>query len=168
MMTHLNTAHQKTSTETAVSQNNRILPFTRWTAILILPFLLAAWGILYLFPQHTEALFAWPITPEMSARLMGAGYLAGAYFFIRAATNNKWHTVQRWIPSGVFLCCLDGCDNPPALVALLAWEYLFYHLGDCVCHNTPSLFSRCGCGTGRKIQKPSKSRMQLCPTCRAG
>jgi hypothetical protein len=116
MMTHSNTAHQKTSTETAVSQNNQILPFTRWTAILILPFLLAAWGILYLFPQHTEALFAWPITPEMSARLMGAGYLAGAYFFIRAATNNKWHTVQRgFLPVSFFAAWM-------AVTTLLHWS----------------------------------------------
>jgi hypothetical protein len=97
-------------------KNNRILPETRWTAILVIPFLLTAWGILYLFPTQTEALFAWPINPEMSARLMGAGYLAGAYFFVRAATSNQWHTVQRgFLPVSFFAAWM-------AVTTLLHWD----------------------------------------------
>lgn len=97
-------------------KNNRILPETRWTAILVIPFLLTAWGILYLFPAQTEALFAWPINPEMSARLMGAGYLAGAYFFVRAATSSQWHTVQRgFLPVSFFAAWMAG-------TTLLHWD----------------------------------------------
>jgi hypothetical protein len=93
-------SHREMSRE---KTNNRILPGTRWTAILIIPFLLTAWVLLYLFPGETETLFAWPINPEMSARLMGAGYLAGAYFFIRVAIAKRWHTVQAgFLPVALF------------------------------------------------------------------
>jgi hypothetical protein len=103
----------ETSKETS---QNQVLPATRWTAILIIPFLLTAWVILYLFPEGTEALFAWPINPEMSARLMGAGYLAGAYFFIRVAIAKKWHTVQPgFLPVALFATWM-------AVTTLIHWD----------------------------------------------
>jgi hypothetical protein len=114
---NVNTARHKDNNATeAKSKSNRILTGTRWTAILIIPFLLVAWGILYLFPQDTEALFAWPITPAMTARLMGAGYLAGAYFFIRTATAKSWQTVQHgFLPVTFFAAWM-------AVTTLLHWS----------------------------------------------
>ncbi len=38
-------------------------------------------------------LWAWMICPEMSALVMGAGYLAGAWFFLRVAASREWHRV---------------------------------------------------------------------------
>src|SRR6266480_5550725 len=70
-------------------RNDRILPETRWVSAIIVPFLVAAFAILYLFPDHTHALFAWGIQPRMSAMMLG-----GAYFFVRAATNARWHWVK--------------------------------------------------------------------------
>jgi hypothetical protein len=82
---------------------DRILPLTRWVAGLILPFLLVAWGILYLFPARTADLFAWPITPPMTAMLMGAGYLAGAYFFARLLRGRRWsHFAAGFPPVAAF------------------------------------------------------------------
>ena len=33
--------------------SDRILPETRWLSAIIIPFLLAAFGVLYLLPDHT-------------------------------------------------------------------------------------------------------------------
>lgn len=75
-------------------RTDSILPETRWISAIIVPFLLAAFGILYLFPDHTRQLFAWSIQPRMSAMMLAAAYSGGAYFFVRAATNARWHEVK--------------------------------------------------------------------------
>ncbi len=75
-------------------RTDRILPETRWVSAIIVPFLVAAFTILYLYPDHTQELFAWGIQPRMSAMMLGAAYLGGAYFFVRAAANARWHWVQ--------------------------------------------------------------------------
>lgn len=73
--------------------DDRVLAPARWVAALIVPVLTAAFVILYLFPGRTRQLWAWTIVPSMSALTMGAGYLAGAYLFLRAATARQWHRV---------------------------------------------------------------------------
>jgi hypothetical protein len=75
-------------------RTDRILPETRWVSAIIVPFLVAAFVILYLFPDHTQEVFAWGIQPRMSAMMLGAAYLGGAYFFVRAAANARWHWVK--------------------------------------------------------------------------
>ena len=73
--------------------DDRVLAPARWVAALIVPVLTAAFVILYGFPGRTRQLWAWAISPSMSALTMGAGYLAGAYLFFRAATAREWHRV---------------------------------------------------------------------------
>src|ERR1700682_4274086 len=73
--------------------DDRILPETRWLSAIIIPFLLAAFGALYLLPEHTGELFAWNIQPRMTAMMLGEAYLAGAYFFVRAVLSPRWHRV---------------------------------------------------------------------------
>jgi hypothetical protein len=90
-------------TDTGISATNRVYRKTKLAAVLIIPFLLTAWVILYLFPEETEALFAWPVDPTLSARIMGAGYLSGAYFFLRVVTAHSWQTIRRgFIPVAIF------------------------------------------------------------------
>jgi peptidoglycan/LPS O-acetylase OafA/YrhL len=74
--------------------SDRILPETRWISAIIVPFLVSAFIILYLLPDHTQALFAWGIQPRMSAMMLGAAYIGGAYFFVRVAANARWHWVH--------------------------------------------------------------------------
>ncbi len=62
-------------------------------AALIVPVLTAAFVILFGFPGRTRQLWAWTINPSMSSLVMGAGYGAGAYLFLRAATAREWHRV---------------------------------------------------------------------------
>lgn len=81
------------SGQRAVARTDRIFPETRWLSAIIIPFLLAAFGVLYLLPEHTGELFAWNIQPRMTAMMLGEAYLAGAYFFIRAVLSPRWHWV---------------------------------------------------------------------------
>ena len=73
--------------------DDRILPATHWIALVIVPFLLTAFVLLYFWPDNTADLFAWTIKPEMTPMIMGAGYIAGAYFFIRVFLEKRWHRV---------------------------------------------------------------------------
>ena len=73
--------------------DDRLLAPTRWTAIAVVPVLVAAFVILYIFPGHTHRLWGWTIHPDMSALVMGGGYLAGAYFFTRVVRSRQWHAV---------------------------------------------------------------------------
>jgi len=81
------------SDQRAGARTDRIFPETRWLSAIIIPFLLAAFGVLYLLPEHTGELFAWNIQPRMTSMMLGEAYLAGAYFFVRAVFSPRWHWV---------------------------------------------------------------------------
>jgi len=66
---------------------------TRVLGALIVPFLLAAFFILYIRPQDTGSLFAWPIAPSMTSFVLASAYLGGAYFFVRVAFERQWHRI---------------------------------------------------------------------------
>jgi len=74
--------------------DDRILPLTRIIAAVVMPFLVAAFVILYFFPDESGRWFAWEIKPAMTAVWMGAGYLGGAYFFLRVLLDKRWHRVS--------------------------------------------------------------------------
>jgi hypothetical protein len=76
------------------TRDDRIYLTTRVAAGVVILVLLLAFVALYLFPENTNTDFAWTITPITTAMLMGAGYIAGAYFFLRVLTEKKWHHVQ--------------------------------------------------------------------------
>ncbi|MBW3558102.1 MAG: hypothetical protein KY454_14295 [Actinobacteria bacterium] len=96
--------------------DDRLLAPTLWTARLIVPVLVAAWAILYLFPGETERLWAWTVRPPLTAMVMGAGYLAGAYFFTRVVSVGSWHRVGwGFVATTVFTTLL-------LLATLLHWD----------------------------------------------
>lgn len=78
---------------TTQDRSDRLLAPTYWTAVCIVPVLVAAWTILYLFFGSTKALWAWTINAPMSCLVMGGGYISGAYFFTRVAAGKRWHRV---------------------------------------------------------------------------
>src|SRR5437588_6240564 len=97
-------------------RDDRVFPETRWVAAIIVPFLVVAFGILYLFPDHTRELFAWTIQPRMSAMLLGAAYIGGAYFFVRVATFARWHWVKvGFLPVTTFAALLG-------IATILHWD----------------------------------------------
>ena len=84
---------------TVTNRDDRILPVTRVIAALVIPFLVLAFLILYFFPQSSGGRFAWQITPNIMAVYIGAGYLGGAYLFLRALIGKRWHHVSSGLPA---------------------------------------------------------------------
>jgi len=96
--------------------NDGIYRFTWLLAVFIIPFLIVAWIILYLLPQRSGELFAWPIKPPMTAMLLGAAYLGGVYFFVRVVLAKHWHTIKAgFLPVTLFASLLG-------VATLLHWD----------------------------------------------
>ncbi len=68
-------------------RDDRIFPETRALAVFILPFLLAAFYLLYLRTSETKEMFAWEIQAPMSAMMLGAAY-AAAHIFLGAPRSH--------------------------------------------------------------------------------
>lgn len=80
------------------TKDDRILPGTRIVLAIVVPFLLLAFLILYLFPDLSGERFAWEIKPHITALFIGSGYLGGAYMFVFAIFGRKWHRVSGAFP----------------------------------------------------------------------
>lgn len=97
-------------------RDDRILPEVRWLAVLIIPFLVAASILLYIWPNDTDKLFAWTIKPSMTPMMLAAAYLGGIYFFTRAALAKRWHLVKLgFLPVTTFAALLG-------IATLLHWD----------------------------------------------
>lgn len=114
---------------------DRVLGVTRLLAAIIVPILLAAFIMLYLFPNDSGRLFAWPIKPPLSAMLLGATYLGGAYFFTRVFLARQWHTVRLGlIPVTVFagtlgIATLLHWDKfTHGHISFILWAFLYFTL----------------------------------------
>ncbi len=73
---------------------DRVFRSTRVLGAVIVPFLLVAFALLYVFPDDTRHYFAWDVQPTITPLIMGAGYIAGAYFFARVARETRWHRIH--------------------------------------------------------------------------
>jgi len=78
----------------APARDDAVLPATRALSAFIVPFLVVAFVVLYGFPKETGRLFAWKIAPPMTPMTLGAVYIGGAYFFVRAFRAPEWHTIK--------------------------------------------------------------------------
>ncbi|MFP3855243.1 MAG: hypothetical protein ACLFWD_13220 [Anaerolineales bacterium] len=97
-------------------QKDRILPFTKWVAAAIVPFLLLAFLILFFFPETSGERFAWEINPSMTAMFMGAGYVGGAWLFINTIFGQRWHRVAPGFPA------VTTFATAMLLATVLHWE----------------------------------------------
>src|SRR3954453_4179034 len=75
-------------------RDDRVFGSTKVLGAVIVPFLLVAFALLYFFPDDTRHYFAWDVQPRLTPMIMGAGYVAGAYFFVRVALETRFHRVQ--------------------------------------------------------------------------
>ena len=80
------------------AQDDRILLQTRLVLIVVVPVLIIAFLILYVFPDQFGDRFAWKINPHMTSMLIGSGYLIGAYMFVFAIFGKRWHRVKAAFP----------------------------------------------------------------------
>ena len=74
-----------------MTRDDRVLPATRWAALVVFVILVPAAAVLWGFPGRTADLWAWGVKPELTAMFLGAGYGAGAYFFWRTYRARRWH-----------------------------------------------------------------------------
>jgi len=104
-----------------VTRDDRIRPFTRVVAAVVLPFLAAAWILLYLLPNDTDALFAWTIAPSLTAMLLGSAYVGGIWFFVQVLRAGRWHRVKYGFPAVLVFAALL------AVATLVHWDR--FHFG---------------------------------------
>lgn len=114
-------------------RDNRVLPTTRGIAVLVIPFLLVAFVILYLTPVQTERWFAWALRPTMSAMMLGSAYAGGVLFFTSVWRSRRWHEVANGFPAVATFATLlgvatvvhwDRFDHDH--VAFYAWAGLYF------------------------------------------
>ena len=99
-----------------MTRDDHIYRFTWLLAVIIIPFLIVAWIILYLLPTRSGELFAWPVKPPMTAMMLGAAYLGGVYFFVRVVFAKQWHTIKAgFLPVTLFASLLG-------IATLLHWD----------------------------------------------
>jgi hypothetical protein len=117
----------------APAPDDRILPFTRAAAAVVIAILLVATIVLFGFPTETDRRFAWTIQPSMTAMLMGAGYGSALYFFVRVLTERRWHrvalgflptTLFTWMMLGATLLHWDRFRHGSLPFALWFWVYV--------------------------------------------
>ncbi|MBC7876137.1 MAG: hypothetical protein H7Y59_03115 [Anaerolineales bacterium] len=99
-----------------IQKNDNIFPLTRIIALIVTPFLLLAFYILYLHPETSGERFAWEIKPDIMAAFMGAGYMAGAYFFINIIIGRTWHRVAAIFPA------ITAFTISMLLATIIHWE----------------------------------------------
>jgi hypothetical protein len=89
---------------------------SRLLGLLVIPFLLVAFGVLYFFPDDSGRLFAWQVQPRIQAMYAAAGYLGGAYFFLHVVTGRYWHRVGAgFLPVATFATSM-------LLLTVLHWD----------------------------------------------
>jgi len=96
------------ATDAPVIRDDRVLAYTRVLSLAIVPFLLVAFVLLYLFPGDTKRLFAWTIKPTMTPMVLASAYLGGAYFFIRVLREPRWNVVKTGFLSVALFASLLG------------------------------------------------------------
>jgi len=96
--------------------DDRVLAYTRALSAVIVPFLVGAWVILYLFPDDTKRLFAWTIRPAMTPMVLASAYLGGAYFFVRVLRERHWHAVKTGFLAVTLFATLLG------VATILHWD----------------------------------------------
>ena len=116
-------------------QVNQILPITRVLAGIVVPVLFVAFGMLYVFPDNSGQLFAWPVKPSMSAMMLGATYLGGAYFFPMVILARHWYTVKLgFLPVSTFAgilgisTILHWDKFTPGHISFILWAILYFSL----------------------------------------
>jgi len=123
--------------ESTSVRDDRVLPATRVAAVVVVAVLVPALIILWGLPSRTADLWAWEIHPDLTPIFMGAGYGAGAYFFLRVYRATRWHEVAVGVISAAFALLMLGITiihfdkfnqgDAPALaaIAFYGWTIVY-------------------------------------------
>lgn len=102
--------------KSAVSRDDCVEPTTRAVALVVAVAVFLGFGVLYVYTERIPELWAWPVKPPTTALLMGSGYLAGCYFFVRVLFARRWHEVSLgFVPVTVFASAM-------LVATLLHWD----------------------------------------------
>ncbi|WP_460625614.1 hypothetical protein [Intrasporangium mesophilum] len=102
--------------QSELPRDDRVLPTTRWLSVLITPFLLVAFVLLYGFPGDTDRLWAWTIRPTVTSMVLASAYLGGAWFFVRVLRERRWAAVANG------LVAVTGFATLLAIATVLHWD----------------------------------------------
>jgi hypothetical protein len=97
-------------------RDGRILPATRWASLVVFVILLPPLVILWGLPDRTADAWAWTIMPELTSIFLGAGYGAGAYFFLRTLLARQFHPSAAGIVGAALFATLM------LIATLLHWD----------------------------------------------
>ncbi|WP_431220923.1 hypothetical protein [Leifsonia xyli] len=86
--------------------SDRIHPYTRVVGAIIVPFLVAAFMLLYPLADTTDRFFAWTILPPLTAMLLGSAYAGGIVFFVHVVRPNRWRAVRHGFPAVLLFATL--------------------------------------------------------------
>lgn len=141
-----------------------MLGTTRALSAFIVPFLVVAFVVLYGWPGSTERLFAWTIRPTLTPMVLGAVYIGGAFFFVRAFLAQQWHTVKvGFIPVTTFASLLG-------ISTVLHWDrfnhtHLAFWLWAGLYFTTPVLVLAAWL-RNRRHERPAAGELRLSPPAR--
>jgi hypothetical protein len=125
--------------EASTARDDHVLPATRVAAVVVVAVLIPALIILWGLPGDTADLWAWEIHPDLTPIFMGAGYGAGAYFFLRVYRAARWHEVGIGVISAAAFALLMlittlihfdkfNKGDAPALAALAFWGWTIVYI----------------------------------------
>ena len=83
-----------------------LLPATRWASLAVFTILVPALVILWGMPTRTADAWSWTIKPELTPIFLGAGYGAGAYFFLRTFLSRRFPPSAAGIFGAAFFAAL--------------------------------------------------------------
>lgn len=148
-------------------KDDAVLPATRALSAFIVPFLVVAFVVLYGLPYDTDTWFAWTIRPTMTPMTLGAVYLGGAYFFVRAFRATEWHTVKAgFVAVGTFASLMG-------VATVVHWDrfnhdHLAFWLWGGLYFTTPFLVWGVWAVNRRRGSAPGPGDLMLPPVARAG
>jgi hypothetical protein len=87
-------------------RDGRILPGTHWASLVVFAILVPALVILWGMPDRTADAWAWTIKPDLTPIFLGAGYGAGAYFFLRTFLSDRFPPSSAGIFGAAFFASL--------------------------------------------------------------
>jgi hypothetical protein len=94
------------ATEITDDRDGRILRATHWASLVVFAILVPALVILWGMPDRTADAWAWTIKPDLTPIFLGAGYGAGAYFFLRTFLSRQYHPSAAGIFGAAFFAAL--------------------------------------------------------------
>mgnify|MGYP000518940749 CR=1 FL=1 len=104
-----------------VVADDRVLTYTRVLAVVIVPFLVVAAVLLYVFPGSTDVTFSWTVVPAPSAMFLASAYIGGIWFFLLVLRVGRWHRVRHGFPAVLVFATLAG------VATFLHWDR--FHFG---------------------------------------